>query len=231
MNIGSIIIAVFVFLVIIPLINKGFSQSKTESNQDRPVGFGYKIMWIAVRTDNKELVAQTIGFKKYKPSDWETGIGKAYEDAVFITPPIDGWTLAVGMKLPAGDTEESIGKVTGLLKRLSLQFGEAQFFCTHRVVEYHCWIKSTNGQIDRIYCYLGERGENIMVKGEPTEIEKNYKLVNTFSDEVKMEDYFGREDLVIPDEQLVMTIAGNWSIDPTSLDLRTDIKGAGIVCK
>ncbi|TCN72868.1 hypothetical protein [Acetobacteroides hydrogenigenes] len=231
MNIGSIIIWVIVFLVIVPLINKGFGQLKAQSNPDTPVGFGYKIMWIAVKTDSQELVAQTIGLKKTKPSNWKNGIDKAYKDAIFITPVIDNWTLIVGMGLPTGDSKESIDQVSDLLNRLSKQFGEAQFFCTHRVVEYHCWIKSTNGKIDRIYSYLGERGENIVIKGQPTEIEKKYNLIDTFSEEAKKDNYFDREDLVFPDEQLVMTIAGNWSIDPTLLDKRTDIKGLGLISK
>ena len=229
MNIGSIIIWVIVFLLIVPLINKGFGQLKAQSNSDTPVGFGYKIMWIAVKTDSQELVAQTVGLKKTKPSNWKNGIDKAYEDAIFITPAIDNWTLIVGMGLPTGDSKESIDQVSDLLNRLSKQFGEAQFFCTHRVVEYHCWIKSTNGKIDRIYSYLGESGENIVIKGQPTEIEKKYNLIDTFSEEAENNDYFDKEDLVFPDEQLVMTIAGNWSIDPTLLDKRTDIKGLGLI--
>jgi hypothetical protein len=231
MNIGSIIICVIVFLVIVPLINKGFGQLKAKSNPDAPVGFGYKIMWIAVKTDNQKLVAQTIGLKTTKPSNWKNGIDKAYGDAIFIAPAIDNWTLIVGMGLPSGDSKDSIDQVSDLLNRLSKQFGEAQFFCTHRVVEYHCWIKSINGEIDRIYSYLGERGENIVIKGQPTAIEKKYNLIDTFSEEAKNDDYLDREDIVIPDEQLVMTIAGNWSIDPTLLERRTDIKGFGLINK
>lgn len=60
MNIGSIIIWVIVFLFIVPLINKGFGQLKAQSDPDTPVGFGYKIMWITVKTDNQEIVAETI---------------------------------------------------------------------------------------------------------------------------------------------------------------------------
>jgi len=231
MNIGSIVIWLVVFLIMLPLINKGFNQVKAQTNPDTPVGFGYKIMWIAVKTDNKALVAQTMGLKKTKPSNWKNGIDKAYMDAIFITPPIDNWILVVGMGLPTGDSKESIDQVSDLLNKLSTQFGEAQFFCTHRVVEYHCWIKSTNGQIDRIYSYLGESGENIEIKGEPTDIEKNYKLIDTFSEEGQKDDYFDQEDLIYPDEQLVMTIAGNWSIDPTLLDKRKDITGLGLISK
>lgn len=91
------------------------------------------------------------------------------------------------------------------------------------MVEYHCWIKATKGRITRIYSYLGESGENIIIKGEPTAFEKTMNLVNTFSKEAKSESYFERTDLVIPDEELVMKIAENWSVNPTTLSKRKDI--------
>ena len=65
-----------------------------------------------------------------------------------------------------------------LLNKLSLEFGEAQFFGNHRVVEYHNWMKSINGKTERIYAYIGERGENIKVFGNPSEIEKDLNLFN-----------------------------------------------------
>ena len=139
-----------VLFILFSTINKGYGQDGPEFNEDTAVGFGYNIMWIAVKTINKEKVAQTIGLKSTKPSNWQNGIDEAYKDAIFITPPVEGWILVVGMKLPSGDSKESIKEVAELLKKLSTQFGEAQFFCTNRVVDYHCWIKSTNGKIERI---------------------------------------------------------------------------------
>jgi hypothetical protein len=110
-----------------------------------------------------------------------------------------------------------------LYKQISLEFGEAQFFCTHRVIEYQCWMKASNGIILRVYSYLGESGKNIEIEGEPTEVEQPLNLVNTLSSHAEGENYFEREDLTWPDEDLVMKIAGNWSIDPTQLDKRADI--------
>jgi len=90
-------------------------------------------------------------------------------------------------------------------------------------------VKATNGNIDRLYSYLGESRENIDISGKPTEIENNYNLINTFSEEAKHDDYWNRDDLTYPDEELVMKIAGNWSVDPTTFDNRKDIKGLGLL--
>jgi hypothetical protein len=199
--------------------------------EDSPISFGYKCMWIAVKTDDKLKLADIIGLKNPKKCNWKSGIDNAYVGSVFISPVVDNWTFAVGLGLPSGDSKESIDEVKILLKRLSGEFGEAHFFCTHRVVEYHCWIKSTNGKIDRVYSYLGESGENIEISGNPTEIERTYNLIDTFSEEAKQDDYWDREDLTFPDEEIVMEIANNWGVGPGTLDNRQDIEGLGLIGK
>lgn len=143
---------------------------------------------------------------------------------MFITPQIGEWTLAVGMGLPLGDSQESIEKLEKVLNELSSEFGEAQFFGTHRVVEYHNWMKSVNGKMERVYSYVGESMENIKVYGEPTEPERNLNLFNSLSEEAKSDEYYDREDLDYADEELVMKIAEYWSVNPTKLTERTDIK-------
>ena len=120
--------------------------------------------------------------------------------------------------------EESIKKLEKLLNKLSAEFGEAHFFGTHRVVEYHNWMKSVNGKMERIYAYVGESLENIKVIGEPTGPEKGLTLFNSLSEEAKSDDYWDREDLDYADEELVMQIAESWSVNPTKLTERTDIK-------
>jgi len=233
MTIG-IIIGLIVIAAAIRFIAKKFSSRQTyypstvpssvdKTVPDSPVGFGYKCMWFAVKTENKNKLAEILKLKNISDCNWQVGIDKAYNGSVFITPSIDGWTLACGWGLPHGDSKESISEVKNILRTLSKEFGEAQFFCTHRVTEYHCWIKSKNGQVERVYSFLGESGENIVIEGEPTEFEKTLNLANTFSNEAKEENYFEREDIVWADEELLMKVAGHWSIDPTQLDDRNDI--------
>lgn len=78
--------------------------------------------------------------------NWQVGIKEAYDGFVFITSPVGEWTLACGWGLPHGVSKESIAEVKKLLQALSKEFGDAQFFCTYCVTEYHCWIKAKNGR-------------------------------------------------------------------------------------
>lgn len=200
----------------------------TEMKPDKPVAFGYKCMWLAVKTDNAEKVANIIGLKTKNICNWAVGINKAYDGKIFVSPVVHGWTFAVGWGLPHGDTNESIDSVKLILNNLSREFGEAQFFATHRVVSFVCWIKSINGNTTRVYSYAD--GENILVEGEPTGIEKKMNLINTLSPEAKDPKYFDRSDLVMPDEEEVMQVADSWSTDPTKLEELEDIPpGLGIL--
>lgn len=223
------IIALVVFSVLYAKRNSAMSKYKAEQKEiltesDKPIDFGYKIDWIAVKTDNKKRIAEILGLKNVQPSNWESGIETAYNDGVFITPQIGQWTLAVGMKLVNDAKLEDINQLENTLNKLSTEFGEAQSLGTHRVVEYHHWLKSINGKITRVYSYIGERGENIKVFGELTEPEIGLNLFNSLSKEAESDEYWEREDLDYANEELVMKIAENWSVNPTKLTERTDIK-------
>lgn len=138
-----------------------------------PVPFGYKCVWFAVKSNSHSDVVEALSFKDKAVTNWEIGIREAYNNSVFVTPPIDGWVLIVGWGLPSGDSTQSIDEIKHLANKLSTQFGEAQFFGTHRIVDYHAWSKSVNGNIIRYYSYIGESGENIEITGAETELEKN----------------------------------------------------------
>ena len=194
------------------------------TNPDEPVDFGYKMVWIAVKTGNKERISQILELKNIQTSNWESGSESAYNDRIFISPQIGQWTLVVGMKLLNDGKLEDISKLETNLNKLSFEFGEAQSFGTYRVVEYHHWIKSINGKITRTYSYIGESGENIKVFGELTEPEIGLNLFNSLSKEAESDKYWEREDLDYADEELLMKIAENWSINPTKLTERKDIK-------
>jgi hypothetical protein len=201
-----------------------------QTKLDSPVSFGYKNMWYAIKTIDKRKLADSLGLQNVSDCNWQTGIDKAYNGSVFITPVIQGWTLACGWGLSRGEGKEEIKEVKDVLVRLSLEFGEAQYFCTHRVTEYHCWMKAVHGEVIRVYAFLGESGGNVAIEGEPTEFEKTLNLVNTFSDESQTADYAVREDITWPYEQLVMEVAANWSVDPSVLEDRKDISpGLGLI--
>ncbi len=226
--------AIAIFLIAFFVIQKQNSNkekvveykvSSPSIQTDSVMDFGYKMVWIAVKTSQKNRLAEIINLKRIRDANWESGIETAYDNGIFITPQIGEWTLIAGTGLPnKGDTKENIVELENLLNALSAEFGEAQFFGTHRVVEFHNWMKSTNGNMERIYSYVGESMESIKVLGVPTKAEEGLELFNSLSEEAKNEAYFEREDLTYADETLVMDIAEKWSVNPTKLSERTDIK-------
>ncbi len=186
-------------------------------------------MWFAIKTTKQQEVAEIVGVTHLVKSNWENGIKEAYNKSIFITPVINDWTLVVGWGLPRGDSKDSLQKIKKLITALSARFGEAQFFCTHRVIEYHCWMKSMHGNIDRVYSYHGELGENPNIYGDPTEIELRYNLVDASSKETQPNDSSNNEDLTYPNEEFVMKIARDWSIDPSTLDDKKYPKSLGMI--
>jgi hypothetical protein len=203
------------------------NEQTTGIQADRPVSFGYKCVWITVNATDPKEVADFLKLKNQRTSTWKLGIDGAYSDKIFISPVIDSLVFIIGITLPS-DSDE----IKKMISALSKRFGKADYFATHRVTEFHCWMKSIQGDLKRAYSYLGERGENLIVDGEPTEFEKRFDLVNTFSKEYEGENYFEKEGLKIPNEEFVMQLAGDWGINPTTLEERTDLKrGLGIIGK
>jgi hypothetical protein len=190
------------------------------SEPDHPASFGYKGDWLAVKGSDPQEIATAAGVRNLQPCNWAVGIKRAYYDAVFVTPPIDGWVLLAGVagSFPDADSSEGIQAVKKLLNDLSTRYGEAQYFGTHRGVGYVSWLRSVNGRITRAYAHAD--GQTFIVEGQPTPVEQQYQLVNTLSEEP---GYQEREDLTYACEEEVMTIAGAWSVNPSTLDARHDL--------
>ena len=180
---------------------------KRIEHPDLPVPFGSKVAWLALDTTDTEGVATALGLRGTRAATWGEGIEAAHQSSVFVTPPLADWTLAVGTALFPPDRAEAF--VKPLLERLSRDFGEAQYFGTHRDIELHLWARARNGRLLRGYGWLGEKGLTLWDEGEPTKEERG--LGFRFCD--------GRSpEGTSPDESCVTQLAYLWSIDPTSLD-------------
>ncbi|MBS1665276.1 MAG: hypothetical protein JST68_29795 [Bacteroidetes bacterium] len=230
----AIIIVVVLIIVFISIYNKK-NQAPASSNlppkppvpkestiPDTPVTFGYKCNWLAVYTEDTQRLANHIGLKDSAPCNWQSGVDYAYENRVFISPPVDGWSFVISARqLPFAESQETVDLLKNMLTDLSKTFTRAQYFGTYRVISYDCWIKAENGKIERAYGFVD--GVNTIVEGQPSPFEKNLNLINTLSEEYKNDpNYFDREGMEYPDESLTMEMAGDWSIDPQSLDKRKD---------
>src|SRR5262249_49007243 len=138
---------------------------------DLLVPFGYKCGWFAVCSSDTEAVVRAFGLREPTPSTWAAGIGAAYEDKVFVTPPIHGWLLLAAWAW-LRHLDYQPGRIIGpALRTLSKQLGRVQLFVTYRVPEFHLWAEACSSRLLRGYCYIGEIGETVWSQGRPTAAE------------------------------------------------------------
>jgi hypothetical protein len=181
----------------------------SDSN-DLPRSFGYKTAWIAVPSQEGRTVAEWLGVESIEHCSWSSGIEKAYYlRGVFITPPILGWTMAVGALPEAGQD-----RFLPFMEWVSKKFHQAFYFGTHRIVEYQAWAIAEDGRIRRAFAWLGERGEFLLNIGDrtPEEVDLNTGLVDFEC---------------APDEETVLELASRWVLDPRELEEHTEARGPG----
>ncbi len=209
-------------MVLSPLAAAGFmalsgygSRSEDSSARDLPIPFGPKMAWLALDTTDTEAVATALGLRGVWAATWTDGIEAAYQSSVFVTPPLADWTLVVGAALFPPERAEVF--VKPLLERLSRQFREAQYFCTHRDVELHVWARARQGRLVRGYGCLGEKGLTLWNEGRPTQEERDlgFQFADRRSPAVEQAQ---QQNGTLPDEGGVMLLASLWSIDPTTLN-------------
>jgi hypothetical protein len=186
------------------------------------MSFGYKTAWFAIRTADTEGVARALGLRNLRPAPAEAGIAAGYREPgqVFITPTVDGWTLAMSsgfLDLADGTPPAFADR----LPQLSAELGtEVQFFASHRVVEAHAWARAARGELSRAYTYNGCNGEVQIDHGAqtPDEIAFGHRFFNPAAPEAGDDAYWAREDLRYANEEDVMAVAGAWSVNPQSLE-------------
>jgi hypothetical protein len=142
---------------------------------------------------------------------------------------VNHWVFVVSYNLPKPDWESGTEAWTLLLSSLSKSYGDAQYFVTHRVVEYHAWVRFTEGKEVRAFAFLGESGKTLADRGSKTagELELGYDYLSHDSQDAMSESYWARDDVSFPDEDHVMEMAGKWSINPTLLEKSGLPRGVG----
>ncbi len=167
---------------------------------ERPIAFGQSCTWLALKTTDTVQVVKALGLKKAKPCNWTKGLEYSANGLCFVTPPVDGWTLVVSSKqLPLLDG--TVGRVytKRLLERLSITFGEAQYFASYTSINVESWARARHGNVGRIFhrtSILLSINEGNAGEGETT----------TAS---------------------AAAVAGLWSVNPLTLWERTE-KGMGV---
>ena len=112
------------------LILGAAATSSSLATANTPEPFGFKCAWIVVRSSSSQEVMKALPLKQKGEVTWSAGIAQAYENGYFVTPSVSGWVGIVASSLMKDEKQAA-----RLASELSVKFGEAQFFFTHRVVE------------------------------------------------------------------------------------------------
>jgi hypothetical protein len=166
--------------------------------------------WLAVRSRNVHAVQVALGLNNVQPCTWMEGLSG--EEKLFIAPPVKGWVLIVGSGLP--DPADDVDVCFRFLTSLSQKLGHIQYFKANRVLGHHAWVRVENGEVMRGYAWAGATLWN---QGMETRAEREFGL--------KSFQYFESSDQTFEDSEIaaanvekVSSLAGRWSLDPSSVD-------------
>jgi hypothetical protein len=194
-----------------------------EIDEDKPIPFGYKTTWMAVKAGSIQAVASQFKGKKFIKTNWELGSKKSKLGKIFISPPISGWYLIVSSLFPRCDSPGGVAETSRILRRLSKELGCAVYFSNYRVSSHYSWVYAENGRIKRAFSTTDS--EVKWDEGEKIGIETNFLYPH------ESEKESGTLKMDIPNEQMVTQIAGDWSVDPSQLGRIQGISGFGLVEK
>jgi hypothetical protein len=196
------------------------------------------LSWFAVATTDQTDIVRQLGLTDVRPTTWADGVdlidevahsGEERFSTVVVTPPIDGWTLAVGawFGLPY---QSRTAHVTQLCRQFSAQFGKAQAYFHSEQNDGEAWLIAENGLVRRRW--ISEYPT--LAIGEPFGVER--RLLNAFG-------ITGRPEDLDPDDDLAgewmatwgdchaTTVAAESSIDPTEIGPDTAAFGALLVAR
>lgn len=203
------------------------------ADADLPCAFGYKMAWVAVRTRDTARLLDVLELEEPRSTNWSVGIGTVYSDRigldrVFVTPPVDGWSLVAGLSLPHPMGDDHDDHCTPFLSRLSAEFGTVQYYASLPELGYFGWAVLRDGVVRRAFA-CGVDGV-VWNRGAVTLDERSVGIAMfdiRLVDEARIEVY-----APCVREAHVLELARRWSMDPTKLDTRDDLEaGVGYLAK
>lgn len=177
-------------------------------------GFGYKTAWLAFRGLTQQQVAAALELRDPRPQSWKQAITGSYADSgslVAVTPPVAGrggdWVLATGVTLLLHEPN-----VAALSERTNT---EVQYFLSDRISETHGWERADGGRLLRAFELSGDTGEVLKWSGRPDQVELSVGLPDITQATAATTDAIFNANI---DEETVQALAGQWSVNPQTLD-------------
>jgi hypothetical protein len=181
--------------------------AKSAIPRRRPPAYPLPARWLAIRSANSVSVRDTLP----APSPvvpWSEALARSRERAWFVSPPVDGWTLVVGSRLP--DVAQDVDRVYRFLAQLSRELGEVHFYSADRVLSFHAWAQWDHGRVVRAYAWAGETVWN---EGRPTAEERLLGLRCREYGEIPEAARYGEIPPEVHNTERVGLLARRWSLD------------------
>ena len=198
---------------------------------DQPRAFGRDMAWLALRTKDSNAVTAALGLSGLRPANWNSGVGAIYDpeisdSLIFISPPINGWTIVAGESLPLPAGRTFVDKATPLLRRLGNEFPSVQYFASFPIIDFYAWVRIEKSRRVRAFA-IGEAGI-VWDSGKPSQEERQLGLsfVEIRGIRERHGDLGGQLQLH-PTEQHVFAVAGGWSLNPMAMETFAAPSGVG----
>lgn len=186
--------------------NIKIAQSSSSANNNTPQPPDYKKGWLAIRSDDTTGVARSLNLQASRKVSWREGMRAVDADAtgklVFVAPPVHGFTLIVGNWIAQPGKKQNVKSVEQHIAKMSNRY-EVQAFASDPASDFRYWMLAKHGHVERAFAYAGGTMKLLEVVGPPTSDER-------FSWSQLSKGW-------IPCEDDVMTVAGRWSVNPTTL--------------
>lgn len=188
--------------------------------------FNHPKTWLAIRNRNTAKVQEALGLRDTRPCSWEDGLNNAESCGIFVSPPIGGWTLAIGPSLPGPDHD--IDSLFRFITSLSARLSHVQYFHADSALCRHAWAKSEYGRILRGFAWTDQ---TIWNQGKPTPAEVGLGMICPgYSEDIDSHDGFGQPDFAMANVERVSALAARWSVDlgavnPKALDRNHGVTG------
>ena len=181
----------------------------------QPVPFQMPSRWLAIRSSNTGLVRELLGVPEDVTVSWSEALSRAGESALFVSAPVDGWSLVVGGGLV--DPVQDVDALYRMLNRLSRELGEVHCYAADRVLQFHTWARLDDGRVTRAYSWAGETLWN---EGRPTLEERLLGFRCRAYCEGTEPPRYGEVSPEAHNTDRVVLLARRWSVDPVAASER-----------
>jgi hypothetical protein len=168
--------------------------------------------WIAIHTADAAGVFNALGLDQPQPDYWTNcspGSGR-----MFVSVPVNGWTLICGDGLP--DPTTDVDRCFRFLNNLSIALGHVQLFSMNPILDDHAWVRIECGRVVRAYAWAA--GRTLWNQGAITDVERQLGMkCYAYEDESDTADWRVR-GFVSENVVKVPLLAARWSMDPAELE-------------